>query len=146
MHGGMQYVQVAQPLLVMMENVKQIDHVKSQSAQKQSDLDVVRAEFNSMGYIMAHSVMNAAYRGAAHHRSRMFMLAFRVSDQPVDQVAEGWRAPYWFAGIFSFLEKVKLQPYPLECFLLDPESEDVRAHQAELAALGDRRGEALPSG
>ena len=72
---------VLSPKVMIMENVPNI--VKAKTAEKVLVLDIIKKEFNELGYFVYRNILEAKYFGVPQIRKRLFVIASKIElEQP----------------------------------------------------------------
>lgn len=131
--GSKQYIKVATPQLITLENVKELEQVDTDDAEAESDADVIMAEMREVGYAMGMVRFDAADYGSWPRRIRLYFYGFFG-----DTVANRARVRL----VKRLMMAMEIKPGAAEEVLLDDEQRQEWTFEGELerAAKKAKRG------
>ena len=135
--GAVAYIRKRRPKTFLLENVKNINTGGNVKTGKKSDLQVLIEWFNEMGYYISYRCLQAAEYGAICSRDRYYLFGVKCGKPHslTSQLVSGWEPPAWFVQFEMLLHECKIDPLPVESFLLPDSHAYVRHMKAEFQQI-----------
>lgn len=88
-------------------------------ASKSTDFKELIKLLNTLGFALIHEVVSPVDYYCPQSRDRVYMFAFQISADPIDQLAEDYCMPGWMKDVSLFLHACRsAEPIPLYKFLV----------------------------
>jgi len=131
---SLRYVKRCLPLLCVFECRRNLDGGRSVS---EADIGKLTAVFNALGYIVKHLVGRANDYGCPQTRTRLYIFCALHSPSAPCQtnrefhLVEDFPAPKPMRVMMPLLEKLRIDPWDCEDFLLPDESPEIKTSHAD---------------
>jgi site-specific DNA-cytosine methylase len=146
----LEYIARARPLIVLLENVKNLGAAGGSGAGqcKATDLEILITKLNFMGYIASWQTLRASDFGVPQSRERIYIVAFlAVSDDspsmqvPANRDDEPAELPEWWHQVGQLIREMKIETIPIEDFLLDADDDRLGAWERHRNASSAAKSE-----
>ena len=136
------YVRVSRPVFWQIENVRNLCAKDKETGL--SNLDVLVAKSNELGYFVWSKIMEANKYGVRQSRGRLYAVGFLISSQPINQKAETFVQPTWVSKFNVVVETMQIPPLPWSAFLLSDDGLRGPGGSVTPPAKRPRKGVAKP--
>jgi site-specific DNA-cytosine methylase len=132
----MSFIERARPIIVILENVKNLGAAGGSGSMpcRATDLEILITKLNLMGYVVVWQTLRATEFGVPQSRERIYIIAFLAKSEgtllmqvPSNKDDDPPDLPAWWHDVGQLIREMKIEPLPIEAFLLNEDDDRLGA-------------------